>query len=378
MQQEPVKIKIYKQKNYIIYILLSLLLALYVPALIIFLILLIPVFLIVLFIVKRIKSKQIYASEMLITEDEINIVYKSNNKIVEIKKLKKNDISAFNVTVEQIKNSIDVNVNIEVKNGETIDFKSDVNPRPLPYSFVLDLLDYKNEIPNFNYNEEEIVIPKEDDSKKTEIRQRILIILFFILVPYKFISDFVDHPKLYLMMARYHYAKEDYNKTIKDSKKTISLLSSLKYNTLGQYDRSDREDIGREVYEYISKSYEQNKDYYDLREFCTSNIDKAFDDYTYIYLLRGIAEYHLGEYVSALQDLERHKDIINNHMVEYEQSDLDELNKLIEDTRENIKSSNNKDNSKEAVVEDNEKTVTKDNNNLFESQEDSKKNYDYF
>ncbi|MBQ9245039.1 hypothetical protein IJ182_02085 [bacterium] len=178
----------------------------------------------ILIILVLIKNElfQVYPAELQINDDEISVIYKTNNifnnNIADIIIIKKSEIAAFNVSIEESKN---VNVYLETKNGKTINFISDCMPFGLPYYFIINVLDCKNEIPNFNYKEEDISIFLEEHKKNkreilllnllfvtlfavnvfyitndSDIALYLLILLLVIMLSKKHIDNFVNNPNI--------------------------------------------------------------------------------------------------------------------------------------------------------------------------------------
>lgn len=120
------------------------------------------IFLTIPFIFFSINNRSVYVSDLLISEEYIELFYKIANKEVNNIRIWKKEIVSFNVSVKvsssrkgiypYIKSNIDVTISLV--DGENVEFSILDNQVVLgcTYQFILDLLKYRTDIPNFSYN----------------------------------------------------------------------------------------------------------------------------------------------------------------------------------------------------------------------------------
>ena len=142
------------------------------------------------------------------------------------------------------------------------------------------------------------------------------------LKEYKLAEDiYKEDSQLYIFKAYCYRRQKEYTKAIKNAKEALKYPDSKSIYKKAHNLKLINLNNDIDAYTVIGKCKYKQKQYKEAKEAYSYIIKHITYKYTDAYLYRGICEYYLNEKQAALNDFEKHKQIINNYIYDRANSD---------------------------------------------------------
>lgn len=154
---------------------------------------------------------------------------------------------------------------------------------------------------------------------------------------------FDNDPVLYYYKALSYKYLKDYEKAIEQAQKALNYNEKDSIYNKAKGFGLIKHDIG--IYDVIGDCYFELKNYYEAKEAYSYIVNHTSYKYSDVYIYRGICEYYLGEKENALNDFNKHKQVIYTYIEDqanseykhpnptYKQKDIDLVNGWIDSAK---------------------------------------------